>query len=140
HVDRVLRLVVGRAAAVIALALLRDLPRHQALAPLVLEPADHVAMAVGQHGLEARILDAGSHQERPAMSDWIVEDPDAIAERRQGRGDLVREIGREMRPALRHLALGTEADAAVEIAEEGAVIPAARGALDRLLPSHRAWT
>ncbi len=49
-IDRMLALVVGRAAAIEPIALDHDLPRRQALPPLLLLAADHVAVAVGQDG------------------------------------------------------------------------------------------
>ena len=63
-VDGVLALVVGGAAAVHAVALDHDLPRRQALPPLLLLAADHVAMAVGQHGGLGGVLDPPRDQER----------------------------------------------------------------------------
>ena len=53
-VERVLALVVGGAAAVPAVALLGQRPGLQAGAPLVVEPAHRVAMAIEQHGRARR--------------------------------------------------------------------------------------
>ena len=71
-VDGVLALVVGGAAAIHSLAFDHDLPRRQALPPLVLLAADHVAMAVGQHGRLGGILDPAGDQERAVFgrADW----------------------------------------------------------------------
>src|SRR5262249_61678876 len=65
-VDRVLALVVGGAAAVVAAVSLDELPGREAGLPAGVEPADHVAVAVDQHGPQAGTLDALAEQERPA--------------------------------------------------------------------------
>ena len=56
QVQRVLALVVGGAATVPAIALLGQRPGIEAVAPLVVQPADRVAVAVGQHGRPRRIF------------------------------------------------------------------------------------
>ena len=56
HVDAVLTLVVGGAAAIDALALGRGLPRIEIVAPFADHAADDVAMAIGQDGQQRRIL------------------------------------------------------------------------------------
>ncbi len=49
HVDRVLRLVVGCAAAVEAVAVAGQLPRPVAARPRMILPDDHVTVPVAQH-------------------------------------------------------------------------------------------
>ena len=73
-VDGVLALVVGRAAAIHLLAFDHDLPRRQALPPLVLLAADHVAMTVGQHRrLASRPRPGGrSGTARIRRADWAA--------------------------------------------------------------------
>src|SRR5262249_9791711 len=61
--DRVLALVVDDAAPVVAALGLGELPRAQTLAPAGIEAADHVAMAVAEHGRQAVVLDALAEQE-----------------------------------------------------------------------------
>ena len=57
EVERVLALVVGGAAAVPAVAFLRQAPGREAGAPLLVQAADRVAMAVEQDGRAGRVLD-----------------------------------------------------------------------------------
>ena len=136
HVDQVLRLVVGGAAPVPALALDGERPRIEALAPLAFEAADDVAVAVAQHRRQAIILVPRRDEERSAMGDRVGQDLGRIAHALEGRRDLAFEIDAELRSALRHLALGAERDAAREIVAERAGIEVALGAPDGGLTAH----
>src|SRR5712691_2621162 len=64
EVDRVLALVVGGAAAVEPVALLLQAPWRQPVTPLRLQPADHVAMAVAEHGRRGARLAPLGDQDR----------------------------------------------------------------------------
>ena len=63
HIDQVLPLVVGGAAAIDLVALLDDRPGRQALAPTVFQAADDIAMAIGQHRRQVVALVALTDQE-----------------------------------------------------------------------------
>ena len=56
HVDAVLALVVGGAAAIDAIAFGRGLPRIEVVAPFADHAVDDVAMAIGQHRQQRGIL------------------------------------------------------------------------------------
>ena len=56
HIDAVLPLVVGRAAAVDALAFGRRPPRIEIVAPFADHAVDDVAMAIGEHGRARGVL------------------------------------------------------------------------------------
>ena len=74
HVDGVLALVVGGAAAVEAVAVARRHPRTLALGPLVLQAAHDIAVAVAEHRRQRRILDARGEQHRALALDRVVVD------------------------------------------------------------------
>src|SRR5262249_923853 len=57
HIDGVLALVVRRATPVEAFAVARQNPGTFALRPEVLEPANHVAMAIAQHRRQVGVLE-----------------------------------------------------------------------------------
>ncbi len=135
-VDRVLRLVVGGAAAVVALALLGHRPGIEPGAPLRLEAPDDVAVAIGQHGRQGGALDAFADQERAARRLGVVEHLNVVAHGLEGRADLLGEIGRQIGPALLDLALGVVGDPTRQILDEAAVVPAPHRPLDRRLARH----
>jgi hypothetical protein len=137
QVDRVLALVVGRAPAVVALAFLPQHPGIEPRAPLRLEAADDVAVAVGQDGRQPRVFETFADEEGwTVRADGIVEEPHLVAHALERRADLLGEIGGEMRPALLHLALGLVGDAARQVADEAAVVEALYRPLDRLVARH----
>ena len=126
-----LRLVVGGAAAVVAIAVAREHPRRAAAAPLPGEPADHVGVAVGQHRRQARILDARGDEKRPAVGHRVGADLDREPHALERGADLCRQILGEVGPALRDLALGADRDAPGEVGDECAVVEMAGGAAER---------
>ena len=93
-------------------------------------------MAVGEHGREIRIFEPRCDQERPARGHGIGHGPHGEAHALESRRNLALEIGHEVRPALRYLALGLEGNAAREVGEEFPVVEVARGTGDRGLPAH----
>src|SRR5207302_41057 len=101
---RVLALIVGGAAAVEPLAVRRQPPRRQTLAPLRFEPADHIAMAIAEHGRRGALFASLSDQHRPA-ADRVVDDLAGEAEPGEGWRDLVGEIRAQYRQPLLDLAL-----------------------------------
>jgi hypothetical protein len=64
-VDGVLALVVDNAASVPAVAALGEDPGREPLVPFVVEAADHVAVAVAEHGRKCRVLMPLGEEERP---------------------------------------------------------------------------
>ena len=80
HVEGVLALVVGGAAAVEAVAVAGRDPRAFALGPLVLQAADDVAVAVAEHRRQRGILDVGREQHRPLVRQRVVVDARGEAE------------------------------------------------------------
>src|SRR5262249_879889 len=130
HVDQVLRLVVGGAAPVPALALDGEGPRIEALAPLAFEAAGDVAVAVAQYRREAIIFAPPRDEERPAMDDRVGQDLDRIAHAPERRRDLALEIDLKLWAAFRHLALGPECDATREIVAKCTGIELALGLRD----------
>ena len=92
EVDRVLALVVGGAAPVPAAAAADDLPRRAAVAPLAVVARDDVAVAVGQHRRQRRILDALGEEHRRRAGDRVRARPssESRAARPPGRSRRVR--------------------------------------------------
>ena len=66
HDDGVLHLVVRGAASIKLVAVPRDLPGALTLGPLLLEPADDVAVSIAQHGGQIFSFDPCSKQEGAA--------------------------------------------------------------------------
>src|SRR5690606_32690686 len=89
QVDRVLALVVSGAAAVEPIALSRRDPRSLALGPLVVQPADDVAVAVAKDGRQARVLYARGQQHWALALDGVGIDAAREAHPRQSRLHLV---------------------------------------------------
>ena len=56
EIDAVLPFIVGRAAAIDAVAFGRDRPRIEIVAPFAFHAVDHVAMAIGKDGRQRSIL------------------------------------------------------------------------------------
>jgi hypothetical protein len=130
HVDRVLRLVVGGAAAVIAVAVLLQHPWALALGPLRLEAANDVAVAVGEHRRELLVLDARRHQEWPAALHRVVDHLVLVAEPGEAGADLVGQVGAQEGMRGEDLALGLDRDAARQIGDERPVVVVLGGACD----------
>ena len=131
HVEGVLALVVGGAAAVEPVAVAGGDPGALALGPLVLQAADDVAVAVAEHGRQLGVLDAGREQHRPLARQRVVVDARGEAQAREGRRHLLVEIAAQLGQAVgQQLALGAEGDAARELGLEGAVLDVFAGAGD----------
>src|SRR3546814_3658485 len=120
-----LALVVDGAAAVDALALDGDRPGLETGAPLVGEPAYHVAVTVEQHGRQRRVLDPFGEQEGAAGRVLVLEDLGRVAHAPEGRHHLVGQVAAQVRVSLRLLALGRDRHIAAQVGEEGAVVPQA---------------
>src|SRR5262249_57330443 len=88
EVDGVLPLVVGRAAAVDALTVARELPRLEPGAPLAFLPADHVAVGVAQHRRDLLVLDPLGDQERAVPAGRIGRDAAGESHALEAFGDL----------------------------------------------------
>src|SRR5215470_6704818 len=121
-----LALVVRGTAAIETVAAPGQFPGRQALLPLRLQAADHVAMAVAEHGCRRVVLAPLGNQDRPATN-GVVEDATLEAETLQGRCDLVAEIGAEHRTTAFDLALGRDRYAATKVGGEPAFIEISLG-------------
>ena len=135
--DRVLALVVGNAATVVAAVRFRERERREPLRPAGLEPADDVAVPVAKHGRQIVGLDALRAQERSARF-RVRQHPAAEAERFEGRHDLGGEIVLQLGGARGILALGRDRDAAREVGLEAAGVEIGLGKLDGGVPAHAA--
>src|SRR5262249_24831339 len=133
-VDRVLPLVVGRATTIEALAFDRDRPRREPGAPLIVEAADGVAVAVQQYGERGAVLGALRHQER--RSERVVEHTRVEAERSNARRDLVIEIAAQRRGPFRLLAAARERHAPSQVDEKLAAVEIGVGAGDCSAAAH----
>ena len=132
QVDAVLALVVGRAAAVQAFAVPRQLPRSRALLPAGVLAADDIAVAVDQHRGQRIALVARGRQERPETRLGVVVQRDGEAQPRQRRAHLVGQVGQQCRAAGRVLAFGADGNAARQVLHEGAAVEVVvRGAQGR---------
>jgi hypothetical protein len=118
EIDRVLALVVGGAAAVKALAVLRQRPRAGAAGPARILAVNHVAVAVYQHGRQGLGLVAAGDQERPGAGDRIRVDRRREAERVERGHKLVGEVGPQLLRRRWVLAFAADRDAAREFARE----------------------
>src|SRR4030095_16493246 len=74
EIDRVLPLVVRGAAPVPPLAGLRELPWGATVAPLMVVAGDDVAMTIGEHRRQRRILDPFGEEEWRRAGDGVVPD------------------------------------------------------------------
>ena len=92
EVQRVLTLVVGGAAAVPAIAFLGEPPRIEARAPLVLQSAHRVAVAVGEDGRPRGVLHPFGGQDRAEAGVRIGVDRDGEAHALQPRADRRVEV------------------------------------------------
>ena len=131
HVEGVLALVVGGAAAIDAIAVARGDPGTLALGPLVLQAADDVAMAVAEHGRQLGILDAGGEQHRPLARQRVVVDAGREPHARERGRHLLVQVAVELGLAGgQQLALGLEADAAGQLGLEGTLVDIGAGTGD----------
>ena len=133
-VDRVLALVVGGAAAVHAVALDHDLPRRQALPPLLLLAADHVAMAVGQHGRLGGVLDPPRDQERAVFAARVGQHGAVVAELFQRFGHLARDVLLQRRHRILLLAGGRNRHPPLQLGQKAAVVEIFLRAPDGAVP------
>ena len=135
-VDAVLALVVGRAAAVPAVALLGQDPGVEARPPLVVVAAHHVAVAVAHHGGQLVALVAARDQEGPAALERVVVDRAVEAERLQDRRHLLGEVTVELRLLRGLLTLRVDGDAARQVGEIAARIEIVGDARDGSFAAH----
>src|SRR5262249_8627869 len=136
EVDGVLALVVGRAPAVDALAVARELPRLEPGAPLALLAADDVAMSVAQHRRERRALDALGDEEWAVVARRIGHHAAGEAHALEAFRDLGLEVAHELCAPRRVLALGGYRHAAREVLEEPSLVEVALGGEDGLRAAH----
>ncbi len=123
HVDGVLALVVGNAAAVPAAFGLGQRPRRQAFLPFPFQTTNHIAVPVAQHRGQGRILDAFGVQERRQR----LRMRQRAAGESQGlerRTDLVLQIVRQHGGAFGVLAFRGQRQSARQQRAEGAGIKA----------------
>src|SRR5690606_38622084 len=138
QVDRVLALVVSGAAAVEPIALSRRDPRPLALGPLVVEPADDVAVAVAENGRQARVLDSRGQQHWALPLDRVGIDAAREAHARQGRLHFLAQIGFELRQAgWQELTFRPIGNSAGKIGLEGAAVDVLPSARDG---AHSGWS
>ncbi len=117
HVDAVLALVVGGAAAIDALALDGGPPGIEIVAPFAGHAVDDVAMAVGEHGRQRSILAIVGEQIRPLPARRF-DQPRLEIERSKGRLQFLDQISAQRRAGIFLLAFGAVADAAVQNFQE----------------------
>jgi hypothetical protein len=106
--------------------LLSTTPGRQALAPAIVLAADHVAVAVAQHGGQAVAFMALGHQERRKRL-RMLQHPARETERAQRRDHLLVEVAAHLGGALRILALGGHRDPPRERVEQRTVVERAAG-------------
>ena len=133
-VDGVLALVVGRAAAVHPVAFDHDLPRRQALPPLLLLAADHVAVAVGQHGGLGGILDAAGDQERAVLGARVGQDGAVVAHLLQRLAHLARDVLLQGGHGILLLAGRRDGHPALQLGQKAAVVEILFRARDGAVP------
>jgi hypothetical protein len=85
------------------------------------EAADHITMAIAEHGRRGIRLTPLGDQHRTAAY-RVVDDLALKAEPRQRRRDLIGEIGAQHRRARLDLALGRDPDAPGEIGGKAALV------------------
>src|SRR5262249_15646418 len=135
EIDGVLALVVDDAAAVIAALAFGQGPRTQALAPAGIEAADHVTMAVPEHGRKISVLGALAEQEwsaRVGMGEHLA----MHAEPLECRRHLHVEIAFQLGDAVRILAFGGDRDPAAEVTLESAAREVLVGGSDSGVSAH----
>ncbi len=93
QIHRVLALVVGGAAAVPKIAFLGQRPGIEAGAPLILQPAHRVAVAVSQNGGQGRVLDPLGGQDRAEAGGGVGMDRDGEPQPFEPGLDRIRQIG-----------------------------------------------
>src|SRR6202035_707579 len=98
-------------------------------APLRLQPADDVAVAIAEDGRRGARLAPLGDQDRAAYR--VVEDCDGKAEKLQGRRDLAAEVDAQYRRALLDLAFGRDGDAAGKVGGKPAIVEIDFGGGDR---------
>ena len=135
-VDEVLALVVGGAAAVEALSLLDEAERVQPLAPLVGLGADHVAVAVGEHGLEPLALDPFAHEKRAAARIGVVVQRAGKAHRLEPGAHGLGEVAVELGPPAGLLAFGLVGHERGEVGLEPPLVEVALGMVDGGVAGH----
>ena len=121
-IDRVLTLVVDHTAPIDAVAVERDGPGGKTAAPILVETAHDVAVAVSQHGQRVRILDPPPDQKRAASRIGVIVDRHCIIERAQRRRDLGLEILVKLGPAGWILTLGRNRHATPKVGQEAALV------------------
>ncbi|MGY4422759.1 hypothetical protein ACVWY2_005208 [Bradyrhizobium sp. JR6.1] len=117
HVDRMLALVVGGAAAVDAVALDRGLPRIEPVAPFADHAVDDVTMAVGQYGRPRGIFLVVGEQIGPAAGRRF-DQPGLEIELGEGGLQILDQIGAQRIGLVGVQALGLVADPAVQLLQE----------------------
>ena len=135
EIDRVLALVVRRAAAVIAAVTLGQRPRRKTVLPRIVEAADRVAVAIAEHGRQALALDALGIEERP-FGLRVREHAARKAHRLERGAHLGFDVAREVGGAVGVLTLGRDRDAARKVRLEGAGVEIRLRARNRILTAH----
>ncbi len=122
EIDRMLALVVGRAAPEPAPVFFRYFPRRAACGPLLVVARDDVAVAIRQHRRQRRILDALGEAHRWRARGRVVPDRPAKSEPLDGGADLLGQVARELGRALALLALRAKRDAPAHVGEQPALV------------------
>ena len=112
HVDAVLALVVGGAAAIDAIALDRGLPWIEIVAPFADHAAHDIAMTVGQEGWQRGVLTI-VRQQIGAPAGRGFDQPGREIQRSECRLQILHEIGAQRRAARGILTLGAIAQPAI---------------------------
>ena len=135
-IDQVLAFVVGGAAAIKLVAFLNQFERMQPLAPLVGLGADHVAVAIGQHGRQVIALAALAHQKGATARVGIVVKATGKAHCRQQRLHRLDQIAFEFGGLVGVLALGLIRDEVGKFGLECPLIEIGRDRFDRAVAGH----
>ena len=138
HIERVLSLVVGGAAAVQLVAALGDRPGIEPFVPLVGIAQNNVAMAIAQHGRQPGVLDPFGQQDRTAARDRVVENRTAVPHRLEGGPDLLHKITLQIRQPIGILAFRRNRHAAAQDFQILSIIETCEGARDRRFTAHDA--
>ena len=135
HVDAVLAFVVGRAAAVDAVAHLRRTPGIEVVPPLARHAVDDIAMAIDQDGRRRGVL-AVFGQKIGAFAGGQLDQPGREIHFGEGRLKVVGEIGLQSVALFRVLAFGLVGDPAIELVKKFSRTQHGMGAGDGIGSGH----
>ncbi|KAG1244273.1 hypothetical protein G6F65_021901 [Rhizopus arrhizus] len=136
QIDGVLAFVVGRAAAVPAVALDLQAPGIAAPFPFGGVATHDVAMAIHQHGRQAGLFDTARDQDGQVDPGGIRVDLTGKAQCRQQRDQVFVQVGMLRGRLFRHFAFRRVGDATRQRGQQGAGIKGFNGMEDGLFANH----